>query len=174
MTPAYDRAVREGADAELRGDAAEGLRLHRSVPMFLRSSHGDRLQLVAELGDDAPSWLVSRWLTVQARRRMWTGADERASNRVLQFIVPLLYPDHIPWERMGCDYVEQVMPFIFERDWVVRQFDLYELGALRDVVRRCAPRSCSSERTTWARGCGRPCVGCGSRPLAHVGPNRLW
>ena len=43
MTPADDRAAIDGADAELRGDAARALRLHRSVPMFHQSTHGDRL-----------------------------------------------------------------------------------------------------------------------------------
>ena len=134
MTPSYDQAVLDGAVAELRGDAATALRLHRSVPMFRRSVHGDRLQLLAELGDDAPGWLVSRWVTVQARRRMWGRDNEAETRRALRFVVPLLYPDGIPFEVIGCDWVEQVMPFIFERDWVVRQFDLYELGALRRMV----------------------------------------
>lgn len=138
MTSDYARAVREGADAELRGDAATALRLHRSVPMFRQSTHGDHLQLLAELGADAPGWLVNRWLTVQARRRMWTGGDENGTNRVLQLVVPLLYPDGIPIERIGCAYAEQVVPYIYERDWVARQVDVYDLGGLRRVVERYA------------------------------------
>src|SRR3954465_12578969 len=67
MTPEHDQAVRECADAELRGDASEALRLHRSVPMFRQSTHGDRLHQLAELGDDAPGWMINRWLTIQAR-----------------------------------------------------------------------------------------------------------
>ena len=138
MTPAHDRAVREAADAELRGDAAEALRLHRSVPMFRRSTHGDRLQQLAELGAEAPGWLIDRWLTVQARRRTWTGSDERATNRALQLVVPMVYPDGIPIERIGCTWPEQVLPFIYERDWVVRQVDVYELSGLSRVVERFA------------------------------------
>jgi hypothetical protein len=134
MTPAYERAVREGADAELRGDAAEAFRLHRSVPMFRQSTHGDQLQQLRDLGDAAPGWLVNRWLTVQARRRVWTGSDQQATNRALQLVVPLIYPEAIPIERIGCEHVEQVMPWIYERDWVVRQADVYDLGALRRLV----------------------------------------
>jgi hypothetical protein len=134
MTAAYTRSVREGADAELRGDAATALRLHRSVPMFRQSTHGDRLQLLAELGADAPRWLVNRWLTIQARRRVWTRGDENGTNRVLQLVVPLIYPDAIQIERIGCAYVEQVMPYIYERDWVVRQVDVYDLGGLRRLA----------------------------------------
>ena len=74
MTPTHYQAVLDAADAELRGDAATALRRHRSVPMFARSNHGDRLELLAALGDEAPGWLISRWLTVQSRRRMWTGS----------------------------------------------------------------------------------------------------
>src|SRR4029078_5639694 len=127
-------AVGDGTDAELRGDAATALRLPGLVPMFDQSTHGDRLQLLAELGADTPGWLVNRWLTVQARRRMWTGADENGTNRVLQLAVPLLYPDGIPIERIGCEYAEQVLPDIYERDWVVRQIDVYDRAGLRRVV----------------------------------------
>src|SRR5262245_2068152 len=134
MTPAYDRAVREGADAELRGDAAMALKLHRSVPMFRQSTHGDRLHQLAELGAEAPGWLVNRWLTIQARRRVWTSGQEIGTNSVLALVVPLLYPDGIPIEKIGCTWVEQVVPFIYERDWVARQMDVYDLGGLRRVV----------------------------------------
>lgn len=134
MTPEYDRAVREGADAELRGDAAEAFRLHRSVPMFRQSTHGDRLHQLAELGDDAPGWMINRWLTIQARRRVWTGGQELGTNRVLALVVPLLYPDGVPIERIGCTWPEQVGPFIYERDWVARQMDVYDLGGLRRLV----------------------------------------
>lgn len=53
MTAEHDQAVREAADVELRGDAAEALRLHRSVPFFLRSTHGDQLEVLAQVGDRA-------------------------------------------------------------------------------------------------------------------------
>jgi hypothetical protein len=134
MTPEYDEAVRGSADAELRGDAAEALRLHRSVPFFRQSTHGDRLEQLAGLGDRAPGWLVNRWLTVQARRRVWSGGDEAATQRTLQLVLPLIYPEGIPFERIGCSHPEQVIPFVNELDWVVRQADVYELGALRRLV----------------------------------------
>ncbi len=134
MTPAYKRAVRETADAELRGDAAEAFRLHRSVPMFRQSTHGDRLQQLADLGAATPGWMINRWLTLQARRRLWTGCDEAAINRVLQLVVPLVFPDGIQIEHIGCEYAEQVIPYINERDWVVRQVDVYDLGGLRRLL----------------------------------------
>ena len=156
MTPAYHQAVREGADAELRGDAAEALRLHRSVPMFRRSTHGDRLQQLAEFGTDAPGWLINRWLTIQARRRMWTGGDEAAINRVLQLVVPMVYPESIPFERIGCEYPEQVLPWINDRDWVVRQVDLYELAGLRRLVELVAPPELLERADQIEAWCGSP------------------
>jgi hypothetical protein len=134
MTPTHVLAVHDAADAELRGDAATALRRHRSVPMFARSNHGDRLELLAELGHEAPGWLISRWMTVQARRRVWTGSDPGAVSRVLPIVVPAVYPHGIPFEQIGCEHPEQVTAFINERDWVVRQFDVYELRSLRDLV----------------------------------------
>lgn len=94
-------------------------------------------------------------MTIQARRGLWTGGDEKATNGVLQFMVPLLYPDgRIPWEPMGCDWPEQVLPFIYGRDWAVRQADLYELGALRELVRhRASPELLA--RADDMDGCGR-------------------
>lgn len=159
MTPAYNTAVREGADAELRGDAAEALRLHRSVPFFRRSTHGDQLEVLARLGEDAPSWMVSRWVTLQARRPLWTGGDEQSNNRALQRVVPVIYPEYIPWEPMGCDWPEQVLPFIHGRDWVVRQAELYEFGALRGLVANRASEellSRADDMDAWVRApmCG--------------------
>jgi hypothetical protein len=138
MTPAHEVAVRECADAELRGDAATALERHRSVPMFARSTHGDRLELLADLGEQAPSWLLSRWLTVQAQRPMWTGTDPLTPSRALQRAAQMLYPHGVPFEKIGCEHVEQVVPYIAARDWVVRQLTVYEYGGLRRVVERFA------------------------------------
>ncbi len=134
LTPAHERAVCESADAELRGDAATALSLHRSVPFFRRSTHCERLQQLADLGPAAPGWIVNRWVTVQARRRAWSGGDQSGTNRMLQLLVPLIYPDHIPFERIGCEHPEQVPAWINELDWVVRQADVYDLGALRRFI----------------------------------------
>lgn len=160
MTPEYDRAVREGADAELRGDAAGAFRLHRSVPMFRQSTHGDRLHQLAELGEDAPGWMINRWLTIQARRRMWTGGQELGTNRVLALVVPLLYPDGIPIEKIGCAWPEQVVPFIYERDWVARQMDVYDLGGLRRVVELHAAAELLARADRIEEWCGAPMRAC--------------
>ena len=160
MTSAHERAVCESADAELRGDAARALRLHRSVPFFRRSTYGDQLQQLAELGSAAPGWMVNRWVTEQARRRMWTGGDQTGVNRALQLLVPLIYPEHIPFERIGCDHLEQVIPWINGRDWVVRQADVYDLGALRRFINDQATDELlgrTDELVGWAEAPMRAC-----------------
>jgi hypothetical protein len=169
MTPAHDRAVRESADAELRGDAAAALSLHRSVPMFRRSTHGDRLQQLADLGPATPGWMVNRWVTSQARRRQWTGGDEAGTNRALQLLVPLVYPDHIPFERIGCPHPEQVVPWINELDWVVRQADVFDLGALRRFINDHATAELldrTDQLAGWADAPMRACR------VDHVDPGR--
>ena len=133
MTFDHEVAVEEAAAAELRGDWATALERHRSVPMFAESPHGAMLQVLADLGDDAPRWLVNRFLTMMAHR-LETYGQPRRSSRVLQHVVPRLYPHGIPFEAMGCDHVEQVLPQIHGRDWVVRQVDVFDLGGLTELI----------------------------------------
>ena len=47
------------------GRCGRALSLHRSVPMFRRSTHGDRLQQLTELGSDAPGRMLNRWVTTR-------------------------------------------------------------------------------------------------------------
>lgn len=133
MSPAHLAAVEEAAAAELRGDWATAFERHRSVPMFAESHHGAMLHLLADLGDGAPRWLVSRFVTAMAHRLEFYGQPRRSS-RVLQQVVPLLYPHGIPFEPMDCSHVEQVPAMIYGGDWVVRQADVYDYGGLQDLL----------------------------------------
>jgi hypothetical protein len=173
MTPAHRQAMHEAADAELRGDAATALRRHRSVPMFARSKHGDRLELLASLGDDAPGWLISRWLTVQSRRRIWTGSDPAAPSPVLPLVIPAIYPHGIPFERIGCEHPEQVVAWIYERDWVARQVDVYEMGALLDLVRHHASPELLARADLVEDWCEAPMGGYRLEPGGGAGALRL-
>ena len=113
--------------------------------------------------------MINRWLTMQARRRVWTGCDESAINRVLQLVVPLVYPDGIQIERIGCKYAEQVIPFINERDWVVRQADVYDLGALRRLVESHASTELLGRSDQIEAWCGAPMRAC---RIEHIDPLR--
>lgn len=133
MTFDHRVAVEEAAAAELRGDWRHAYERHRSVPMFRQSRHGQDLGLLADLGDEAPDWLVTRFVVGLAHRLEMHGQPRR-SGRVLQRVVPVIYPDAIPMVDIGCEHPEQVGPSIFGADWVVRQADIYDLGGLEDLL----------------------------------------
>jgi len=133
MTLDHEVAVEEACAAELRGDWRAAFERHRSVPMFAESHHGTMLRVLADLGDDAPPWLVTRFLTVLAHRLELYGQPRRSA-RVLQHVVPLLYPHGIPFDAMDCDHVEQVGAMIYGCDWVVRQADVYDLGGFDELL----------------------------------------
>jgi hypothetical protein len=126
-------AVEEASAAELRGDWSAALARHRSVPMFSESEHGGDLAMLARLDDDAPGWLVDRFVTSMAHRLEAYGQPQRG-NRVLQTLVPMLYPGPIDMQVIGCEHPEQVGSRIYGRDWVVRQADVHDLGGLEDLL----------------------------------------
>jgi hypothetical protein len=126
------------ADAELQGDPVSALRHYESIDLFVGSLHHRRLRLLAELGDDAPGWLWSRWLTVQARRPLWTGGDAAAPNPALETALKAAYPHGIDPARMGDFSPDVFLPSLYERDWVTRQLVVYEYGGLRHLVEELA------------------------------------
>lgn len=133
MTFDHEVAVEEASAAELRGDWSTAFERHRAVPMFAESHHGAMLSTLAGLGEAAPRWLVTRFLTMMAHRHELYGQLQR-SGRLLQRVVPLLYPHEIPIEALDCAWVEQIGPVIFGCDWVVRQVDVYDFGGLADLL----------------------------------------
>lgn len=133
MTYDHEVAVEEASAAELRGDWSTAFERHRSVPMFAESHHGSMLSTLAGLGEAAPRWLVTRFLTAMAHRHELYGQPQR-SGRVLERVVPVLYPHGVPVEALDCTWLEQVGPVVFGCDWVVRQADVYDLGGLADLV----------------------------------------
>ncbi|MDO9354424.1 MAG: hypothetical protein Q7T55_12055, partial [Solirubrobacteraceae bacterium] len=68
LTFDHHAAIEEASAAELRGDWATAHERHRSVPMFAESQHGGHLRLMADLGEDAPDWLRTRFVTTLVRR----------------------------------------------------------------------------------------------------------
>lgn len=130
-----DRACyRAAADAELRGDPVAALEHCESIPSFQDSLHHQRLRLLAELGDDAPRWLWSRWLTVQARRPLWTGAVTETPDPALVKTLEVAYPHGFDEERMDGWPVDVFLALMNERDWIMRQLVVYEHGTLRHLV----------------------------------------
>lgn len=133
MTVDHHRIAAEATAAELAGDWATAFERHRAVSMWAESRHGGRLKMMAELGDQAPGWLRTRFVSELVRRWESYGQPRRAG-RVLQHVLPHLYSDGVPLAAIGCEHPQQVPAWIFARDWVVRQADVYELGGLADLV----------------------------------------
>jgi hypothetical protein len=126
--------MRAAADAELQGDPATALRHYESIQCFTDSIHHHRLRLLAELGDGAPGWLWARWLTVQARRPLWTGSESTGPDPALETALKVAYPHGIDLSRGDGMSLQAFLASFYERDWVTRQLIVYEEGGLRRLV----------------------------------------
>ncbi|CAB4743545.1 unannotated protein [freshwater metagenome] len=155
MTEDDHRAVARAHEAELRGDWVEAVRLHLSVPFFQHSTRGEQLRLLVGLGDRAPSWMVARHLTQVARRR--PEREQAELKRALATAAAIAYPRGFDIGVMGCRWPEQVPSQVFGRDWVARQLDVHELGALDDLVHDADPDLL--DRTGVRRWIGAPMGG---------------
>ena len=134
-------SIRAAADAELSGDPAAALRYYERVDSFHDSPHHRRLRQLADLGDQAPGWLWSRWMTVQARRPLWTGSASGERCSELETALRVAYPHGIDTRRMEDMSLPVFVASLHERDWVTRQLIVYEAGGLRHLVeQRASPR----------------------------------
>lgn len=152
MTPEHHAAFAASQAAELRGDWAGALTHYRRVPMFAQSTHGEQLEVMAALGDDAPGWLVARWLTVLARRH---SDDQQRSKVAFRAVMALAHPRGVDLGKLGVSHPEQASAQVWGRDWMVRQLEVYELtgllhlllpypppvGLARELVARAGPVS---------------------------------
>jgi len=152
MSSQHWASVRACADAELRADASGALEHYERVPMFDGSLHHKRLQTLSDLGPAAPAWLWSRWMTIQARRPVWSGCGD-GPDPALDLTLDRVYPYGVDPSRMDDFAPEAFAMTIHERDWVHRQLTVYELGGLDEVVRRGSDRllSGADQPDSWAR-----------------------
>jgi hypothetical protein len=126
--------MQAAADAELRGDPAAALRHYEAISMFSDSLHHQRLRQLVELGDQAPAWLWSRWLTVQARRPLWSGSDSSEPDPALPVALEVAYPEGIDLTKIEDVSMDVFVVSLYERDWVLRQLIVFEEGRLRELV----------------------------------------
>ncbi|QNN52319.1 hypothetical protein [Nocardioides mesophilus] len=126
--------MRAAADAELQGDPQTALRHYESIARFTGSMHHRRLRLLAEVGDDAPGWLWARWLTVQARRPLWTGSESTGPDPALETALKVAYPHGIDLSHSDVLSLDVFVASLYERDWVTRQLIVYESGGLGHLV----------------------------------------
>ena len=130
LTDDHLAAFARAQEAELRGDWEAAASHHLSVPFFERSTHGQRLRTLAGLGDSASAWMIARHLTEVARRL--PHREEHALPRAIELGVIVGHPRGIDVARIGCEHPEQVPAYLFARDWVARQADIHEGGALAE------------------------------------------
>lgn len=133
------KAMRGAADAEARGDVEEALRIYSEIDFFDGNAHSSLLAQLADLGADAPGWVWSRWVTIQARRPLWS--DSPRSNEPdpnLIRAVEIAYPHGVDNDRMGGMSMQTFVALLYERDWILRQLIVYEDGSLRDFVQHRA------------------------------------
>lgn len=131
MSPEHHEAFAASQAAERRGDWAAALRHYRRVPMFRDSTYGEQLEVLAALSDDAPGWLVARWLTVVARRH---SVDQHRSKLAFEAGMALAHPHGVDLEALDLTYPQQATSQLWGRDWMVRQLEVYELCGLRDLL----------------------------------------
>ena len=115
-------SIEQASRAELAGDAVEAFRLYCGFDRAADTPHGARLGMLAALGDDAPGWLISRWLTVQARR-----VSDDASRAALERVVDRLYCEHALPDGVSAGVF---LATAYEHDWALRQLALYDEGGL--------------------------------------------
>ncbi|GAA1478207.1 hypothetical protein GCM10009623_26530 [Nocardioides aestuarii] len=133
ITDADREAFEAEMEAAARGDAAGALAHHLSGLVVERSMHRYRLREIADLGEDAPAWIQSRWCVDQAFRWMLMSEDPRVDDAVRTVLV---------WAHL--DQLERIagrQPDLMEygnlvaaNDWLVQQMCVYELGGLHDFL----------------------------------------
>jgi hypothetical protein len=142
-------------DAEARGDAEAALALISETPLgpdgrpFWRPWRVRYLTQLATLGPLLPRWATSRWILAQALQSLDEGSRDRA-RRALEIAIEIRGGEG---ELPGLDERDAKCK-VMDHDWVYRQVFLYELGGLRDFLRRraSADLAAGADRVReWAR-----------------------
>ena len=126
-------------DAEARGDAEAALALMSEMPLgpdgkpFWRPWRLRYLTQLAILGPMLPRWATSRWILAQALQSL----DEGSRDRVRRALAIAIDVRGGEGELPGMDHLDAKCK-VMDHDWVYRQLFLYELGGLRDFLRRRA------------------------------------
>lgn len=119
--------------ASARGDARAALEHHLSGLVVEESLHRFNLREIADLGEDAPGWLYSRWCVDQAYRWMLLNADPRTDDTIRMVLVAThldqvdrLFDDPRAFTEYGT--------IVAVGDWLARQLCVYTSGGLLDFL----------------------------------------
>lgn len=118
--------------AEADGDAARARDHYYASPTFEGVPHPHHLQEIIDLGEEAPGWVWSRWVSSQAYRWMLVQEDQRVTSAVLQ-ATTVGYPD-VDLERPFGLAIGEFCTRLAASDWVCDQLATYEYGGLLDFL----------------------------------------
>lgn len=154
LTPADIQAFADCIDASAAGDPALALACLRRGLIVQGTPHVPHLQELIDLGDEAPSWALSRWVADQTYRWMLHEHDPRTDEAVIA-VMAYCYPDVDLDRPLGLS-LKEFGTRIAAGDWVAQQLAVYEFGGLDDfldvkigdaLLERCGPvRRWSSAR----------------------------
>ncbi len=146
MTPADVAAFGDYVDAEAVGDPVLAAECFRRGLHIQGTPHLPHLADLIDLGDDAPSWALARWASLQAYRWMLHERDPRTDNAVITTMLAC-YPDVDLDRPLGLSFTE-FGTRLASGDWITRQIAVYEADGLADfldvkigdgLLARCGP-----------------------------------
>lgn len=125
----------QSVEAAARGDAASALRHELAVSVLPEAPYTQVLREIVSLGDAAPTWVYSRWMTLQAYRWLMTSRSQTVDIAVVDVLAQL----HRDIPLGTAEQLFEAGTRIAAGDWVAQQLAVFEYGGLRrflDTVAR--------------------------------------
>lgn len=155
--------------AEALGDAEGALAIVEDMPVgadgrpWWRPERIRRLRQIVALGEDAPEWVIRRWVVAQAAQ-----ARPRRPQQARDVAVRTRGGASTLW---GVDH-EDAMSKVVDHDWVYRQLVLHEHGGLAAFVERAATPALLGRAGDMRSWIGVPMGG--FELLAEMSDRLLW
>ena len=129
-----DRAeLAAAADAEARGDARAAVQHYLAGLIVEESLRPHQLWEIADLGDDAPGWIYSRWCVDQAYRWMLLNQDPRTDDMV-RVTLAVAHLDHAESLLEDPTALTEYGTLVAGTDWLAEQLCVYTAGGLLDFL----------------------------------------
>ena len=127
-TPEHREWTRRAVDAEARGDAKAALEAYDHTP-HAADAWAAQLTYLARAGDDAPEWLVARWVRAQAVRWMLLNEDPRIESAVLEVL-----PTHDLPEAFTGEWLREYGSLVAANDRLCHGLALHPDGGFEDFL----------------------------------------
>ena len=125
-----DEWMQRSLDAEARGDAAAALECDEHVLQVVESPRRYELAYLAHLGDDAPGWLICRWILAQAKASLLMSGDPRVQ---MATVLVLAGTYELPDEDDDWAMLE-LGTGVAGTDWLVRELLVHTYSGLADFL----------------------------------------